>query len=204
MALVNKTVNPVPYVGTRKICLYRVNTDNTETYEADGDMIELVGGAVSVSYSISASETAFYADNSKQISEFSYSPTGALGIAGDNEELDVLLLGKKKDGGAVLENMGSVPECGCFYILDMGKNKWVVRQILRFTAAKDETTVSTKGETTTFTNPGFTVSPLLSNYFQSYTRDFYSTDEALKDMTAEQVIEALKANPATTFPAVGV
>lgn len=202
MALTNKTINPVPYVGTRKICLYRVETDNIETYSATGDMIELIGGAVSVSYSVSASETAFFADNSKQIAEFSYSPTGTLGVAGDNDELDVMLLGAIKDGGAVLENIGSTPECGCFYILDMGKGQWVVRQILRFTASKDETTVSTKAESPSFTNPGFTISPLLSNHFKSYKRDFYSTDAALAGMTADEVIEALKADPAAIFPGV--
>lgn len=205
MANTKKDVKTVPYIGTERLVIYRVKTDSTTAYEPETDaMLEITDGSVSVSYSVSATETSFYSSNKKTVTDFSYSPTATLAYAGDSAEIDKLLFGKKNDGGAMLENMGAAPTFGCFYVLNMAENEWVVRQILKAQASKDDVTVSTKAESTTFTNPSATLSPLASVFFNSYSRDFYSTDPLLVGKTASDVIDALITDPSHKFSEVAV
>lgn len=195
-----KTVKGNPFIGTEKLYVYRVDTDDSTGYDGDVDtMIKLEGSMVSSNFDLSASTTSFFADNAAQISDTTMTPSASIGYAGDSPELDELLYGKKNDGGAMLDNLGSAPECGCFYVMNQANNGWVVRQICRFTAAKDSVDISTKGESVSFTNPTATLTPLVSNYFNTYVRDFYSTDKLLAGKTAQDVIDALVADPGHVF-----
>lgn len=195
-----KTLKGNPYVGTEKLYAYRVTADTAAEYTADKDsMIKVEGSMVSSNFNLSASTTSFFADNAAQISDTTMTPTASIGYAGDTPEIDELFYGRKKNGGAMLDNLGAAPEVGCFYVMNQANNGWVVRQILRFNAVKDSIDITTKGENVSFTNPTATLTPLISNHFNTYVRDFYSTDAALAGKTAQDVLDALIADPAHVF-----
>lgn len=193
-----KNIASKPYVGFARLAIGRIDKDTKEAYTANTNVAEFVDGAVSMSFNISASETAFYSSNKKTASDYTFSPTASIAYAGDNEEIDQILFGKVSKGGAVMENLGTAPECFALGLMNTADG-WVIRQILKFTAAKDDVAISTKGESVSFTNPSASLSCMASTYFQAYTRDFYSTNEAFADMTADEVFDALLADPSKTF-----
>ena len=190
--MATKNIKTMPYVGFERLVVGRVDSDTKEGYSASTEVAEFVDGAVSMSFNISASETAFYSSNKK---------TASIAYAGDNYEIDKILFGKVEDGGAVKENLGTAPECFAIGLMNTA-NGWVIRQILKFTAAKDDVAVTTKGESVTFTNPSASLSCLASTYFNSYTRDFYSDNPAFEGMTANEVFDALVAEPSKKFDTV--
>lgn len=191
-------VNPLPYVGCERVIIYRVETDTAEEYTA-GEMIELTQGAISASFQTNAETTTFYADNQAKISDTVITPSASLGYAGDDEMIDKVLYGCTVDGGAVLNNLGAIPNCGIIIALNQGEGEFVVRQYLKVNAVKDGTEINTKSGSTTFTTPTATLTPLMCNYFKDYTRHFYSTNEALKGKTIDDVIEALKTDVSHKF-----
>lgn len=193
-----KKVNPMPYVGLERSILYTVLNDSADSYEA-GEILEFEKGSISTSFEVGAETTPFFADNVTKINDVTYTPTASFGYAGDNADIDVMLYGKVKKGGAVLDNFGAVPVCGLIIVLNQGGGEFCVRQYLKFTATKDGTEVTTKSGTTTFTTPSATINPLHCTYFNSYTREFYSTDEAIAGMTAEQVVTALMEDVSHEF-----
>lgn len=199
--MATKNIKTMPYVGFERLVVGRVDSDTKEGYSASTEVAEFVDGAVSMSFNISASETAFYSSNKKTASDYTFSPTASIAYAGDNYEIDKILFGKVEDGGAVKENLGTAPECFAIGLMNTA-NGWVIRQILKFTAAKDDVAVTTKGESVTFTNPSASLSCLASTYFNSYTRDFYSDNPAFEGMTANEVFDALVAEPSKKFDTV--
>lgn len=198
-----KNIKTAPYVGFERVAIAGLATDTKEEY-AFSDVIEIVDGAVSMSFNITASENSFFSSNKKTASDFTYTPTGSIAYAGDSFEIDKLLFGKKELNGAVIENLGAAPEISVLGLMNTGDG-WVIRHITKATAAKDDVTVSTKGESVTFTNPSATLSCMASTYFNAYTRDFYSANPAFEGKTAKEVFDALLADPMTAYTeAVGV
>lgn len=197
-----KNIKTMPYVGFERLAIATLTADSKEAYTF-GEVLEFVDGAVSMSFNVSASENAFYASNKKVASDFTYTPTGSIAYAGDNYEIDKALFGKKDAGGAVIENLGAAPEVAVIGLMNTNDG-WVIRHITKATAAKDDVAVTTKGESVTFTNPTATLSCMASTFFNTYTRDFYSTNPALEGKTANEVFDALLEDPTTTFEAVGV
>lgn len=197
------TINSVPYIGCEDLYLYRVGTDNNESYalpnSGDFQNILKVPELVAISLNSGANDTNFYANNVKKLTDTTYSYSGSFTISGDDEEIDKLVLGKKAEGGAVLDNLASAPEVGIIYGLTKAKGEWVVRQILKATCSKADSTVDTKGESTSFQTSVININPLFGEFFGCYIREFYSSDAALTGMTMQDVLDALAANPAATF-----
>ena len=79
----------------------------------------------------------------------------------------------------------------------------MIRQLLKVNATKAESSVDTKTDSVSFQTQTINIEGLASDKFGYYIREFYSTDTAFANMTLSQVLEALAANPAATFPVGG-
>lgn len=192
-------INSVPYTGCENIVFYKVAADTAEEYKADETTIYDVPELVAVSYNVSATDTNFYANNVKKITDTTFTPTASFTLSGDDEALEKFIFGKVVDGAALKDNLGSAPEVGMFYTLNKAKNKWMIRQILKATCSKGDMTVDTKGESTSFQTSVTNVSPLFSEHFKTYVREFYSENPVFEGHTLAEVVAILKANPAETF-----
>lgn len=196
--MATKKIAPMPYVGCEKMFIYTVDVDTAEEYSAT-NILEFEKGSISASFENNTEVIPFYADNVQVLAEHVPTPSASIGYAGDNEEIDVMLYGKTVSGGAVLDNLGALPECGLVLALNQGKGEFVVRQYLKFTASKDGTEVTTKQGTVSFTTPTATLTPVISNHFGSYLREFYSTNPAIQGKTIDEVVAALMADVSHEF-----
>lgn len=191
-------INNVPFVGCENLYVYKVSADTDKAYTPGADMYK-VPELVSVSYNVAATDTSFYANNVKKLTDTTYSPTAAFTLSGDDEKLEEFVFGKVKDGAALKDNLGGAPEVGMFYALTKAKGSWMIRQILKATCSKGDSTVDTKGESTNFQTSVTNINPLYSEHFKSYVREFYSEDAVFEGHTLDEVLEELAKNPAETF-----
>lgn len=201
-------INSLPYIGCEDVYVYRVGTDTDTDYKpaTDGNMLK-IPELVAISYNVSANDTSYYANNVKKLTDTTFTPTASMTLSGDSEETDKLIFGKTADGAALLDNFESVPEVGIFYVINRAKGQWTIRHIPKATCSKGDSSVETKGESTSFQTAVTNINPLYSNYFKTYAREFYSENTVFKGHTYEEVLEALAANPKekfTTWPTTGV
>jgi hypothetical protein len=191
-------INNVPYTGCENLYVYKIAADTEEAYTA-GETVYKVPELVAVSYNVSASDTSFYANNVKKITDTTYSPTASYTLSGDDAKLDEFVFGKVKEGAALKDNLTGAPEIGVFFAKTRAKGAWTITQILKCTASKADATVDTKGESTTFQTAVTNLSPLFSEHFKTYTREFYSEESVFEGHTLDEVLNELAKNPAETF-----
>ena len=187
-----------PYTGCKDVYIQDVVTDTDEAYEI-GEEVYKVPELVGVSYNVSATDTSFYANNVKKLTDTSYNPTASMTLSGDDAKLEKKLFGKKQDGAALKDNLGGSPEVSIIYGLTQAKGGWVVRQIPKATCSKSDSTVDTKSESLTFQTSVVNINPLNCEYMDCYTREFYSTEEVFEGHTMEEVLEILAKNPTEKF-----
>ena len=192
------TINSLPYIGCEDLYVYKVKTDTAEAYEPE-DTIYKVPEVVAVSYNVSASDTNFYANNVKKITDTTYTPSASITLSGDDEQLEQILFGKKLEGAALKDNFSAVPEVGMFYALNKAKGEWVIRQIAKANCSKGDNTVDTKAESTSFQTSVTNISPLYSEHFGTYAREFHSSNSVFEGHTLAEVLAVLAKNPAETF-----
>ena len=193
-----KIINANPYIGTEQLYIYNVLTDTKSEYTTS-DLIKVEPGLISVAYNDNDGTVSFYADNKKRLTSSTRVPTASFGVSGDSYELDKKLYGNVESGGALIDNT-TKPVLGCFYVLTKANGEWIIRQISKFTASKGETGVDTQGESLSFQTPTVTLEPLYGEHFQSYKREFFSDNPVFENMTLDEVLDALIADPAATFP----
>lgn len=195
------TINSVPYIGCEDVYFYQIGADSQAAYSIkENTDIYKVPELVAVSLNMGTTDTNFYANNVKKITDTTYNITGSITLSGDDEKLEQVVFGKTLEGGALKDNLSSAPEVGMFYGLTKAKGAWVVRQILKATCSKADSSIDTKGENTNFQTSVMNVNPLFSEHFGCYVREFYSSDAAFASMTMKDVLAALAENPSATFP----
>lgn len=192
-------INSVPYTGCENIVFWKVAADTADAYTVDAENVIEVPELVAVSYNVSATDTAFYANNVKKLVDTTFAPSASFTLSGDSEELEKFIFGKVADGAALKDNFGSAPEIGMFYTLNKAKGAWMIRQILKAQCSKADSSVDTKGESTSFQTSVTNVNPLFSEHFNTYVREFYSENKVFEGHTLAEVVEVLKKNPAETF-----
>lgn len=195
------TINSLPYIGCEDVYCYRVGTDTETDYTIGGtdSKVLKIPELVAISYNVSANDSSYYANNVKKLTDTTFTPTASMTLSGDSEETDKMLFGKTADGAALLDNFDAVPECGIFYVINRAKGQWTIRHIPKATCSKGDSTVDTKGENTSFQTAVTNINPLYSNYFKTYTREFYSENPVFEGHTFAEVLEALAANPKENF-----
>lgn len=191
-------INNVPYIGCEDLYVYKVAEDTEEAYSA-GEVVYKVPELVAVSYNVSATDTSFYANNVKKITDTTYSPSASYTLSGDDATLEEFVFGKVKEGAALKDNLTGAPEIGCFYAKTRAKGAWTITQILKATASKADATVDTKAEGTTFQTSVTNLSPLFSEHFKTYTREFFSEESVFEGHTLAEVLDILAKNPAEKF-----
>ena len=197
-----KNVKGSPLAGLPRMSVAALAADTKDEYTF-GEVIELIDSAVSVSYNVSSSEVPYYASDKKVASDYTQSPTGSIGYSGDTYELSKLLYGMIDDGGALLDNMGRAPEISVIAQIKT-LDGWAIWHITKATAARDDVPVTTKRESITYTDTTATLSCLASTYFNTYRRVFDSNNPALAGKTADEVFDAILADPMTKFDGVDV
>ena len=201
MAIEN--IKTSPWAGFERVIFAGVKTDTKETYEFD-KIIDIVDGAVSMSFNISATDVSHYSSNKKTAADKTFSPSGSVTWAGDDYRIDELLLGSIHKDGGLYDNLGAPNEIAVIAGYNRADGGWMVRFLTKATASKDDMTFATKGESVTFTNPSATLNCMASTYFNNYKIDFDSNDPAHTGKTLNEVIDALLADPMTKFEEVGV
>ena len=189
--------NIKPAVGVTELYFYQVE-DSADAYAAKGDVYK-VDEVVNVAWNDNISSTAHYASDKKKLVVSSKNPNGSIGLSGNSPVVDEFMLGRKAEGGAVLDTLASV-NVGIFYAITLADDQWMIRQILKANATKAESSVDTKTDSVSFQTQTLNVEGLASDKFGCYIREFYSEDEAFADMTLAEVLAALAADPAATFP----
>lgn len=187
------------YVGNGMLHVAGVEEDSAENYTVKDNMIFLEGSMVSGNFSLAATQNPFFADDGLQEVDASFSPTASITYAGDSRELDETMFGLVSSGGAMLDNLGALPEITLFWSQRQANNQFVIIHIPRCTATKDSVDVSTKTDTTTFTPATATITPLKSNHFNTYFRRIYSTDPGVAGKSEAEVIAILRKDPGHVF-----
>ena len=194
-----KIINNVPYIGCQDIYFYKITKDDETGYTADAETMLKVPELEQVAYNPNATDSAFYSNNVKKITDTTYAPSAAFTLSGDCEELETFLFNKVKSGAAILDNLGQNAQIGMFYAQNKAGGAWIIRQILKCTCSKAERNVDTKGENISFQTAATNVNPLYCNHFKSYVREFFSEDEKFTGKTLDDVLAALAANPSEDF-----
>lgn len=197
---VTQITNMKPAVGVTELYFYEVE-DSATAYTAKGDVYK-VDEVVNVAWNDNISSTAHYASDKKKLIVSSKNPNGSIGLSGNSPIVDEKMLGRKAEGGAMLDTLNTI-NVGIFYAITLADNQWMIRQLLKVNATKAESSVDTKTDSVSFQTQTINIEGLASDKFGCYIREFYSTDEVFTNMTLAQVLEALATNPAATFPVAG-